>query len=148
MVGSCFECSPRLAGGNRLLCGRKSDGLEKQRGALFDLGGLNSMIDQQGMQSVSRLGIQTSSKNPRTGHASDRVQVSDKEGTTSGMKLECLSFGSWQHLAAKHHVNEPQRTNPTQALGSEIPVDNVSSESTRPNSSSNALMQHGKPGWW
>lgn len=67
------------------------------------------------------------------------------------MELESFVTGGGEHLATKHHVDEPKSTDPTQTFGSKVAMHDVSRESPGTDSSGHTLMENretrgGEPG--
>ena len=139
-----FEGSPWLTWSDRLLGGRKSNGLNKEGTSLFDLRSFHTMVQEQSMKTVSRFGVKSSTVNPRPWHAGLGVQMSNKQGSARCMQLESFLIRGGQHLATQHAVDEPQGTNSTKALSSKVPMHSMGSESAWANSSGNGLMQNRK----
>jgi hypothetical protein len=100
------------------------------------------MFSQQAMQTVSRFGIKSGTKNPRTGDTGHSIEVSHEQGATDGMELQSLCLSGRQHLPTQHVVDEAQGANATKLFDGKTPVHHVNRKSPRTNRKGNGLMQN------
>jgi hypothetical protein len=100
------------------------------------------MFSQQAMQTVSRFGIKSGTKNPQTGDTGHSIEVSHEQGATDGMELQSLCLSGRQHLPTQHVVDEAQGANATKLFDGKTPVHHVNRKSPRTNRKGNGLMQN------